>query len=565
MKKFIFYKIKSVQEYCLTFSWRFFAGFSKFSFTVPLNRLSNLGFGCWLKSLALSLMFGAILMTGYTANAQLNIQGVAPVSSPKNGSGVDGDLNAHQTAPNAPTAANPYGDLFDFLHPSTPASGYHGLINVTPPVPPATTPPLGLVFNKPTVPASVPSTYQLSDFYQNDVTIFPGSNKINDNPNTYAWGPGVNANKGEIQNAGVHFSFGDPDIFPGPATPGHPIGRPGDLWCLFAGDRQTTNGSAFIAFEFLQKRMALTNVNLGPIDNLTGVAPIIGLLDPTILGGFTSDGLEGGRTKGDKLVTIEFDGGGKLAIVFIHTWSEKKDKKGVIIPNEFEYVLVDLATLNNAVFCTNNTVPSPVPFDVFGTNPGTYAVNQYAEGAINLTEVFGSSCVVISTVFIVTRSSGSSSSSELYDFPGAPIQLNLSLSPAATAVATAAPCFGGNGSVNLTVVGGTGPFTYAWTATNGGSIPSGQEDDEDLTSVPAGTYSVIVTDSKGCGDTATATVTQPAAALSSTKTSVDVLCYGGATGSIDLSPSGGTPPYAYAWTTSDGAIPAGQADDQDLT
>ncbi|MFV5688311.1 hypothetical protein ACM55M_06765, partial [Flavobacterium sp. ZT3R25] len=431
MKKIIFYKIKSVQEYCLTFSWRFFAGFSKFNFSVPLNRLSNLCFGCWHKSLALSLMFGAILMTGYTANAQLNIQGVAPVSSPKNGSGVDGDLNAHQTAPAAPTAANPYGDLFDFLHPSTPASGYHGLINVTPqsnpPLPGE--PPLGLVFNKPTVPASVPSTYQLSDFYQNDVTIFPGSNKINDNPNTYEWGPGVNANKGEIQNAGVHFSYGDPITFPGPATSGHPIGKSTDLWCLFAGDRQTTNGSAFIAFEFLQKSMSMTNVNLGAVDALTGVKPIIGLLDPTKLGGFVSDGTDGGRTVGDKLVTIEFDGGGKLAVVFIHTWSAKKDNKGVVIPGQFEYVLVDLTTLNNAVFCTNNTVPSPVPFNVFGTNPGTYAVNQYAEGAINLTEVFGSRCVVISTVFIVTRSSGSSSSSELYDFPGAPIQLNLSLSP----------------------------------------------------------------------------------------------------------------------------------------
>ncbi|MFV8377113.1 T9SS type A sorting domain-containing protein, partial [Flavobacterium sp. LB1P71] len=130
-------------------------------------------------------------------------------------------------------------------------------------------------------------------------------------------------------------------------------------------------------------------------------------------------------------------------------------------------------------------------------------------------------------------------------------------------------CYGGaTGSIDLSPSGGTPSYAYAWT-TSDGAIPAGQADDEDLTGLVAGTYNVVITDANGttggCRATNVATITQPAAALSSTKTSVDVLCYGGATGSIDLSPSGGTPPYAYAWTTSDGAIPAGQADDQDLT
>ncbi|MFV8377133.1 SprB repeat-containing protein, partial [Flavobacterium sp. GSP11] len=130
-------------------------------------------------------------------------------------------------------------------------------------------------------------------------------------------------------------------------------------------------------------------------------------------------------------------------------------------------------------------------------------------------------------------------------------------------------CYGGaTGSIDLSPSGGTPPYAYAWT-TSDGAIPAGQADDQDLTGLVAGTYNVVITDANGttggCRATNGATITQPAAALSSTKTSVDVLCYGGATGSIDLSPSGGTPPYAYAWTTSDGAIPAGQADDQDLT
>ena len=51
-----------------------------------------------------------------------------------------------------------------------------------------------------------------------------------------------------------------------------------------------------------------------------------------------------------------------------------------------------------------------------------------------------------------------------------------------------------DGSIDLTVTGGLQPYSYAWTASNGGVIPSGQEDDEDLTGLVTGTYSVVVTD-----------------------------------------------------------------------
>ncbi|ESU23660.1 hypothetical protein FSS13T_23940 [Flavobacterium saliperosum S13] len=132
-------------------------------------------------------------------------------------------------------------------------------------------------------------------------------------------------------------------------------------------------------------------------------------------------------------------------------------------------------------------------------------------------------------------------------------------------------CYGGaTGSIDLSPSGGTPPYTYAWSATNGGVIPAGQEDDQDLSGLIAGTYSVVITDANGttggCRAENSAVISQPAAALSSQISDVDVLCNGAATGSIDLTPSGGTPPYAYAWTASNGGVvPAGQEDDQDLS
>lgn len=105
-------------------------------------------------------------------------------------------------------------------------------------------------------------------------------------------------------------------------------------------------------------------------------------------------------------------------------------------------------------------------------------------------------------------------------------------------------CFGAStGAINLTPIGGTAPYTYSWS--NGSTT-------EDLSGIPAGTYTVNVHDanglSGGCAATTTVTITQPAAALTLSSSQVNVLCFGGTTGSIDLTPSGGTAPYTYSWS-----------------
>lgn len=103
-------------------------------------------------------------------------------------------------------------------------------------------------------------------------------------------------------------------------------------------------------------------------------------------------------------------------------------------------------------------------------------------------------------------------------------------------------CYGAaSGTVNLTASGGTTPYTYDWADLPGTSNP------EDRAGLTAGTYSVTVTDSKGCTATASAVVFQPASALGITGTVTNVSCYGGANGAIDITASGGTPPYSYNW------------------
>ncbi len=101
-------------------------------------------------------------------------------------------------------------------------------------------------------------------------------------------------------------------------------------------------------------------------------------------------------------------------------------------------------------------------------------------------------------------------------------------------------CFSeSTGSIDITVADGTPPYTFSW---NDGITT------EDRTSIPMGMYSVTVTDNNDCTIADSYVITEPALLQLST-TQVDILCNGDATGSIDVTVSGGTLPYNFAWNS----------------
>jgi hypothetical protein len=118
-------------------------------------------------------------------------------------------------------------------------------------------------------------------------------------------------------------------------------------------------------------------------------------------------------------------------------------------------------------------------------------------------------------------------------------QVTQSLSPLVlTSAMTAVGCYGlSNGALNLTVVGGTGPYTYLWSNTS---------TNQDLQNIVAGIYSVTVTDANGCSATLQDTVTQPGF-YALTAQITPVACFANNTGAIDLTVIGGTSPYTYNW------------------
>ncbi len=117
--------------------------------------------------------------------------------------------------------------------------------------------------------------------------------------------------------------------------------------------------------------------------------------------------------------------------------------------------------------------------------------------------------------------------------------------PSASASVVNVDCSGNNtGKVNLSVTGGATPYSYYWTATNGGIIPSGQINSQNLSGLVAGTYSVDITDASGCHSSASAFVSQPNP-LQSNGIVTNVGCFGGSTGAINISASGGNGSYTY--------------------
>ena len=116
-------------------------------------------------------------------------------------------------------------------------------------------------------------------------------------------------------------------------------------------------------------------------------------------------------------------------------------------------------------------------------------------------------------------------------------------------------CFGTpTGAANITVAGGTGAKTFCWST----AVTPCASTDEDPINLPAGTYTVTVTDQNGCTNTVSnvAIAPPPNGALAVTATTLPSACFEQATGSINASAAGGWGTYTYAWTGPISPIPA---------
>ncbi len=183
-----------------------------------------------------------------------------------------------------------------------------------------------------------------------------------------------------------------------------------------------------------------------------------------------------------------------------------------------------LTTSFTAVSCNGGNNGTATVTATGGTTPYTYlwgggqsisTISGLTAGTYSVTVTDASTCAA-STSVIVTQ----------------PVAIT------ATSVITNVSCYGGlNGSIAVTVNGGTSPYGYSWS--NGGNTAT-------ITGLVEGSYIVTITDFNGCSIIKTYSVTQPLD-FSITSTITDATCFGSSDGSIVLNVSGATSPYTYNW------------------
>lgn len=102
-------------------------------------------------------------------------------------------------------------------------------------------------------------------------------------------------------------------------------------------------------------------------------------------------------------------------------------------------------------------------------------------------------------------------------------------------------CYGAStGQISVLATGGTPGYSYSWFPANGNS--------NQLTNVPAGSYTCQITDQNGCLGNITATVSQPSSLQIVIDTITSPTCHDALNGSIAVHATGGNGNYVYTWT-----------------
>jgi gliding motility-associated-like protein len=162
-----------------------------------------------------------------------------------------------------------------------------------------------------------------------------------------------------------------------------------------------------------------------------------------------------------------------------------------------------------------------------GTAPYTYAWNNSPSTAVTAT---GLSAGVAQTVTVTDALNCQITASITLTEPA---PLSGSITPTPTL------CNGDcNGSADLTVVGGTTPYTYSWN-------DPANSTSQDVSGLCVGPVEVIITDALGCPFTTNSTITQPDA-LTLTTSATDAHC-NQADGQVCVTATGGTGAYSYLW------------------
>jgi len=170
---------------------------------------------------------------------------------------------------------------------------------------------------------------------------------------------------------------------------------------------------------------------------------------------------------------------------------------------------------NGSIDVTVNSSAPPVTYS-WSNGATSQDMSSLAAGSYRVTVSDGSGCVFTETYHVETSGNITITGTVQHVLPGVH-----------------------NGSIQLSVSGGSAPYSYSWSNGETGSIVDG---------LSAGTYCVTVSDANGCSaDKCFLIETAQGCNLTITGSVHDATA-GAANGSIEPFVSGGTQPYSYSWS-----------------
>lgn len=194
--------------------------------------------------------------------------------------------------------------------------------------------------------------------------------------------------------------------------------------------------------------------------------------------------------------------------------------------------VVAAATLNSAVsstnvLCNGGATGTATVTAGGGTSPYSYlwSDGQNTSSVSNLSS--GNYFVV------VTDSNACTDTSYFVINQPTPVVLSTS--------STMASCGAANGTASISAVGGTVPYSFLWDSNTGNQTST------TATGLPAGVYSVTVTDGNACTGS-TVVIVNGTSSFSIETAATNVMCNGGNDGTAIVVANGGTTPYTYLWS-----------------
>lgn len=169
---------------------------------------------------------------------------------------------------------------------------------------------------------------------------------------------------------------------------------------------------------------------------------------------------------------------------------------------------------------------SPYVYNWSGTptGDGTNAISNLQSGTYTVTVTDSNGCTKLTSINVWDENGPSISNSS----------------------SSSVTCYGDStGYATISVSGGTPNYDYHWS--NGSSIFNTSSTSCAITALPAGVYTVTVSDANGCSVFTSIMISQPTALMATIYSQTNTLCYGSNNGSASVIAAGGTPPYSYQW------------------